>query len=417
MRNPRGPDPARSTAQLVGYGLMAVSVWLAWEVLRAPIAQRAPPSLAVRVAAASPEVLRRAAESELAANRPGNASALADESLGRAPFNARALRVRGLAADRAGEIEQADQLLTLAGNWSLRDDPAHAWLVEHRLRQGNYSSSFAHADTLVRRRTDIRPQVFELFASASAADPRALTAVAGLLSAEPPWRRAYWNHLAAAPEGDPLLFSLAAGLEASKARFTSAELSWLYGKWIRERRVTAVAMLRKRIGRPSQSDLLLNGDFSAPLADQISPFGWKLGLGSGLTVEVVEDDRDSRNLAMRVEYDGYGSSTVTQQVLTLTPGHYVFSAKQRTEANAGLASLSWKIVCVDDRSQLTEVRAIDQAAASDASWNAARVDFAVPEEGCQVQRLLLSPRPADRRAPVTAWFDDVQLARRADAQP
>ena len=134
MREPRSPASTRGVTQHIGYGLLALSVWLAWEVLKAPVAARAPPSIGVRIAATSPEVLRRAAEAEFTAGRPGNAEALAEESLVRAPFNARALRVRGLAAAEAGETEQADQLLTLAGNWSLRDDPAHAWLVEYRLR-------------------------------------------------------------------------------------------------------------------------------------------------------------------------------------------------------------------------------------------------------------------------------------------
>ena len=81
--------------ELLGYGLIAASVWLAWEVVKAPVALRAPPALAVRVAPTSPEVLRRAAERELLAERNDNAISLSQESLARAPFNARALRVRG----------------------------------------------------------------------------------------------------------------------------------------------------------------------------------------------------------------------------------------------------------------------------------------------------------------------------------
>jgi len=390
---------------------MAVSIWLAWEILKAPVAERAPPALAVRIAAGSPEVLRRAAESELTAKRPENASALADESLRRAPFNARALRVRGLAAAGAGGNEQADQLLTLAGNWSLRDDPTHAWLVEYRLRRGDYASSFAHADTLVRRRTDLRPQVFSLFATASAADPRALQAVAGLLAAAPPWRLAYWGYLQDAPEGDALLFSLAVALESSATPFTPFELSRLYRTWLQERRLTAVAALREQIGRPSRIDGLLNGDFSSPSSEHISPFGWRLGVGAGLTVEVVDDDYDPDDLALRMEYDGYGSTTIAEQYLTLKPGEHAFSAEHRVESSAGLASLWWRMICVEDRKQLMEARATGEAPTADGSWVAARIEFTVPDEGCVVQRLSLMPRPADRRAPIIAWFDEVQLDR------
>ena len=405
----------RGAAQFIGYGLTALSVWLAWEILKAPVAQRAPPALAVRVAPASPEVLRRAAESELAAGRGDNASALAADSLARAPFDARALRVRGLAAAEAGQTAQADQLVTLAGNWSLRDDPAHAWLVEQRLRQGDYKSSFAHADTLVRRRTDIRPQVFSLFETASVADPKALQAVATLLAANPPWRRAYFTYLQGKPERDALLFALAVALESSPARFTSTELSWLYQRWLSERRFGAVVALREQIKRPDQADLLLNGEFSRPTADRIEPFGWKLGIGSGLTVEVVEDDQNARNLALRTEYDGYGSRTLTSQVLTLKPGRYLFSAYHRVESDAGLASLSWRLTCIDTGAKVAELPIGKDGTTAGASWVTTRVPLVVIDTGCTVQRLSLTPRPADRRTPITAWFDNLQIRRSPDA--
>ena len=410
MREPRSPASTRGVTQHIGYGLLALSVWLAWEVLKAPVAARAPPSIGVRIAATSPEVLRRAAEAEFTAGRPGNAEALAEESLVRAPFNARALRVRGLAAAEAGETEQADQLLTLAGNWSLRDDPAHAWLVEYRLRQGDYASSFAHADTLARRRTDIRPQIFSLFTTAAASDPEALRAVANLLAAAPPWRGAYWSYLKGADQGDELLLSLAIALESSASPFTQRELSWLYQRWLGERRLAAIGALREQVRRPAPADLVLNGSFSGSSAEEISPFGWKLGRSAGLTVEVVEDDRDSRNLALRAEYDGFGSAAIAEQVLTLSPGPYVFSADYRIESDAARASLWWSLVCIDDRKQLAEARATGERATPGASWAAVRVDFTVPEQGCLVQRLSLTPRPADRRAPIAAWFDDVDIS-------
>ena len=355
-------------------------------------------------------MLRRAAEAELAAERYENARALADQSLSRAPFNARALRVRGLTAAEAGETQQADELLTLAGNWSLRDDPTHAWLVEHRLRQGNYQSSFAHADTLVRRRTDVRPQVFDLFTTAAAADPRALRAVADLLAANPPWRRTYWTHVKDSSQGDALLLSLAIALENSEAPLTPSELSWLYQKWLQERRLGAINLLRKRVGRPPATDLLSNGDFSRSSAEQIAPFVWSLGRGAGLTVEVVEDDRGSgENLALRMEYDGYGSVPIAQQILALDPGTYEFSAKHRVEVDAGRASLWWRLHCIEDQKQLLDQRATGERAVAGGPWTTGRAEFTVPQDGCRIQRLSLRPRPSDRRAPITAWFDHVQV--------
>ena len=121
---------------VASYGLIVAAVVLGWQIAIQPLMQRAPAQLAIRVAPGSPLVLRRAAESELAARRIDNAAALSRDALVRSPFDVRALRVLGLTEARAGREDQADDILTLAGNWSLRDDPAHAWLVERRLRRG-----------------------------------------------------------------------------------------------------------------------------------------------------------------------------------------------------------------------------------------------------------------------------------------
>lgn len=392
------------------YGLTAVSVWLAWEIAKAPIAERAPAVLAMRIAPTSPEVLRRAAESELASGRTENAKALAEESLSRAPFNARALRVRGLAAASEGRLTEADELLTLAGNWSLRDDPAHAWLVEHRLRRGDYRSAFAHADTLARRRVDLYPSLFELFSTAASLDPRAVGAVADLLEERPPWRWAYLGYLRHDPDGDPVLLAVALALENSKAPLDSSELSDAYQHWLGEGRLGAISLLRARSGRPAMDSLVGNGNFSTAEDQQIKPFGWSLGIGAGLNAEVLEDDQDSSNLALRVDYDGYGSTIVASQVLTLTPGRYSLSLRERLESRTGNAHVSWRINCIEDRSEIVRLTTPAQADEVTASWRARQVGFTIPAEGCVAQYIALNPDPSDRRAPLIVWFDDVKIA-------
>ncbi|MGV8930453.1 MAG: tetratricopeptide repeat protein, partial [Brevundimonas sp.] len=146
------PRRSAGAGDIVSFGLIVGAVVLGWQIALQPLMQRAPVEAAIRIAPTSPLVLRRAAEAELGADRNDNAAVLGREAFARSPFDVRALRVVGLTEARAGREDQADDILTLAGNWSLRDDPTHAWLVERRLRQGDYSSAFAHADTLVRRR-------------------------------------------------------------------------------------------------------------------------------------------------------------------------------------------------------------------------------------------------------------------------
>lgn len=410
LKTPRGL-PIR---ELLGYGVIAASVWLAWEAIKVPFVERAPPAMALRLAPSSPEVLRRAAEVELAADRTTNAAALADQSLAGGAFNARALRIRGLAASRLGQSARADELLTLAGNWSLRDDPAHVWLVDRRLRQGNYGSAFAHADTLARRRIDLHPSIFNLFTTAATQDPRSLPHLARLLAAEPPWRRAYWNYLHSRPDGDGVFLWLAMALERTREPLDNDELKRLYAFWVFEKRFQAISLLREASGRPSSSSLVQNGDFSDPLEDQLLPFGWRLGAGSGLSVQVAEDDLRATNPSLWVNYDGYGNHLIAEQLLVLAPGQYRLNGEQRLQARSDTAGMAWIIECVGSDRRLAEYRPTDRTNASD-RWTPFSVSVQVPAENCPAQSLQLLPRPGDRHSNVVAWFDNMTISRSSGA--
>jgi hypothetical protein len=372
----------------------------------------------MRLAPSSPEVLRRAAEAEQAADRWENATALANESLVRAPFNARALRVRGLAEAAGGRMDSADEILTLAGNWSLRDDPAHAWLVERRLRQGSYASSFAHADTLARRRPEIRPQVFDLFTTAAAADPRALSALSRLLVSVPPWRDEYIASLYERDDGTAVLLAVALALESTSGRLQRYELERLYVTWANAGQLSAIRFLRQRINRPPSSDALQNGDFSTPIESQLLPFGWRLGAAPGLNVEIVEDETRSEELAVRIEYDGYGSSDVPlQQLLLLSPGAYALSGERRFEVQPVNARLAWTVTCVETGQQLLMYPRGEEAGA-EGRWEIFSRSFSVPGAACSAQWLRLEPRSADTRSNTIAWYDrlNVRPAVRSDEE-
>lgn len=395
----------------LSYGLLAGSLWLGWNIVQAALIDRAPPNLAVRLAPNSPEALRRASETALIAGASDRASALADASLQRAPFNARALRVRGLAAAKAGQEVRANELLTLAGNWSLRDDAAHSWLVEYRLRQGDYGSSFAHADTLVRRREDMYPRVFRLFTAAAMQDPRATPHLVRLLAASPPWRTSYIYSLYESDVGLPLLITLAVALEQTSAPFSQAELQNLYQVLSVANQWPTIALLREKLKRPLATDYLQNGGFSDPPAAQILPFTWRLGMGPGLAVEILGDDLRPENDALRVDYDGYGSAPIAEQILVLPAGQYSLSGKERIETSPQTARLSWFVTCIESGARVAEYRPSTDARSTNAVWRSFSVPFAVPNSQCTAQRIQLMPLGGGRRNKSIAWFDDLAVAR------
>lgn len=402
-------------AELAGYGLGVAAVWLAWEVIKAPVAERSAPALAVRIAPGSPEVLRRAAEAELIAGRIENAEVLSNESLAMAPFNARALRVRGLAEARLASVDRADDMLTLAGNWSLRDDPAHAWLTAHRLRRGDYGSAFAHADTLARRREDAYLSVFNLFTIAATQDPRSLPFLARILAAHPPWRRSYLMYLHGRPEGAPIVAGLAIALEPTEGRFTSEELRILYVKWAEAGRFAGLTDLRRRIGRPGLSRRLQNGGFDTPVEEQPIPFGWSFGTGPGFSSGVVEDDLSPDNLAFRLEYDGFGSGVFMEQMLILAPGAYLLRGQRRAETAPDEMRLGWEVTCAETAAVILPTTAAVWG--PNGTWEGFAIRFEIPRENCTAQWLRLKPRPEDRRTMIAAWFDKLEIVPAPRAQP
>lgn len=388
-----------------GYALLALTVWLGAEAIKVPVSLRAPVGLSVRIAPQSSEVLGRAAEAELAAGRTQAAQAIAGEALSKAPFNVRALRVWGLAEAGDDSSPVADEVLTLAGNWSLRDTPTHAWLVRERLLKGNYASSFAHADTLVRRRTEMYPQVFDLFATALTADPRAQGAIVPLLEASPPWRRAFVLFLAGREDGDMALAQLAIAMQTTPRPFTNDELSIAYLNWVNETRYPLVLEVRRRLGRPAATSILEDGAFEEDAAGAIPPFSWMLESLGGVNAEVRQDDLAPANAALRVNFDGQASATAASQIVTLIPGPAVLSGRFRRETALESGSIRWSVLCAHNGAV---IGSLDLPEGPAGVWQPFTVRLNAPAD-CALAQIVLVTTPGDQRAATAVWFDDLAI--------
>ena len=389
--------------------LSAGAVWLGWQIVLAPVTQRAPPGLVARIAPDSMLTLSRAAESELAAGRSANADFLARRRLAQAPFDVRALRVAGLAADKAGHADKATEILTLAGNWSLRDDPAHAWLIDRSLKQGDYVTAFAHADTLVRRREDIRPQVFSLFTEAASSDPRALPSVVKLLGAAPPWAEGYFVHLYETPRGLQLATNLALGMQQAGTPLPDAELRRLYYELAYKTGPANVVMVRTRLRRPLvPTGFVIRGDFEDAFA--VEPFNWRMMDVAGLMAEIVPAPDQGQMLS--VVYQGYGAGHLVDQLLTLPGGDYVLSGLASEEGETGSSQLNWKIICTEASKSRIAPGASETASSPRAGWRRFSLSFTVPASGCEAQWLSLEASITDRSRVRSASFDDLKINRR-----
>lgn len=393
--------------------MIVVAVVLGWEVIKAPISLRAPEHLG-GLAATSPEALGVIAEKRFAANRYDDAGMIAEESLAKAPFNARALRVLGLSrAQDPSRLSEADRLVTLAGNWSLRDDPAHAWLIERRLRQGSYGSAFSHADTLARRRADLHPRIFQLFTRAAASDRRSLPHLAARMAERPPWRRDYLEYLREDEDGDAVLFYLAASLAGKPGAFSQNELETLYKHWLGEGRIEAIRQIRRRTASAAANPLA-NGDFEVEYAQQTLPFGWELGASPSLSTQILPDDVDPSQKALRVQVSGTRADVALDQFLLLKPGHYRIDGTYRVEAGDSLDRVDWVLRCTETPAPL-ELHS-SRLRPDQTVWAPFALTVRVPDSGCTGQHLQLMVRSADRRSPLAFWIDNVRVSATAKGE-
>lgn len=388
----------RLSAEIGSLLLVAAGVWLGWQVVLQPLKDRLPPSMALRLAPGSGQVLGRAAEAEFGANRVDNAEDLARASLARASFNVRSLRTLGLSEARQDRKPLANEILTLAGNWSLRDDPTHAWLIEYRLARGDYRSAFAHADTLARRRVDVQPQVFSLFSTAVVQDPRSLPALVSLLAVNPPWRAAYLNQLYRTGEGHRIAATLAIALHDTRGPFTLTELDVLYRQLASRSWLPVMEQVRAQVGQPAPGARLVNGDFGPQVSP--GPYEWRFNTGSGLVIEILPDDL-REDSALRAQYGSLAPDPLAEQFLQLKPGRYRFAGEQRRDAGKARASLNWVITCFETSRQIAEV----PLPANSEAWRRFSTTFVIPPSGCQAQWLRLTPKPAERRTTVVGWYD------------
>lgn len=404
----RGGATGDKMAPVVGYACVAAAVWLAWEVIKVPVVDRAGPAIAVRLAPRSPEVLRAAAEEEFAARRYDNARALSEASLARAPFNARALRVRGLVEAQGPDSARADSLLTLAGNWSLRDDPAHAWLMDYRLRNGDYQSAFAHADTLARRRTDLYPQIFNLFTTAALSDPRSTPHLARLLAAFPPWRHTFLNSLHARDDGDPVLAELAIRLQRTQRPFTDAELGHLYRTWAAEGRYPGIRFLRTELRRPPPGEALQNADFEKDAIPDFLPFQWRLAAAPGVSAQIIEDDLGRNGGALRVDHDGRRASVLAEQLMVLDPGQHVLTGEWRFETPSDGGNVGWTVLCAETGRPIG-TRPVEGTGAVEPGWRSWSLTLNVPSSGCSAQWLRLEAAAGDSSDRTVIWYDNLRM--------
>jgi hypothetical protein len=323
------------------------------------------------------------------------------------PLDLPALRRLALEDERQGRTVEAERLLEFVGGRSWRDGPTEAWLVRRRLQEGRYDDAFRSADSLLRRDDDgaTRPVLYAMF-TAAAAYPDARPALEARLMTSPDWRGDVLIDIGL--HGDP---AGAGEVFADLAKGLSPPAPSEYAPYVERLVATgdypAAKAAWERIARQG----VASDEFSAP-SDQTA-FTWSTSSGEGWASEIGPSPDPPNRRALRVDYDGFSVARLPERLLVLSPGRYRLTWRESADRR-WRARLSWRLRCADT-DQTLQSEAPASTSPSDPSTGIDRtMDFAVPASGCRGQWLQLTATPADRRDPVTAWFEGFQVRALSD---
>ncbi len=383
------PHPGRHAVFAV---VLAVAAVAAWRLTRSLVAPDRQTATVMSLLGASGAASARPPDDRPGLPEPGEAAvARARAQLRAEPLSAPAYAVLALAAEKAGQDEQAGRLMAIAAAWGPRDLVVRTWLLARELRRGDARAAVAHLDAALHAHPEVLDDLSEAL-SRLLAEPSFRSALFERLAGHPPWRTRFiqvavrqWRE----PEG---LAALLDQLQATSPGLSAEELRPYLTRLVADGQVDeAYAAWLRGLAPEARARLtyLYNGDFSLPLTQM--PFDWRMPAVPGVTAALGEAGGKP---ALSVGF--LGRRVPSQPVLhelVLAPGDYRLSGRVRTDRLRAERGVRWRVAC------LTEPRGtlgVTEAFAGTAAWRDFTLDFTVPEEGCQAQALGLE---ADARTP------------------
>ena len=354
-------------------------------------------------------LLRAAEDAAKDPARSGEAASHARRALRADPLDGRPYRVLAQLAVDAGDVERATQLYGLAARRAPRDRPAHAWLLDHHLRNGRPAEALAHLDTLLR----VQPGLFSRFEPvllALAGAPPVHGALAEALATRPPWRAAFLRLAATKATDLDAVAPLFDAVRRGEGGLAANELGPWLDRLVREGRV-GQAYLIWAANLPPERQTTLGNVFNGGFEFEPMPVGfdWRFGRVPGARISRLSAPAGG-GLAMRVAFeDRRVPFNHARQMLALPPGDYRLSLRARPDSLRTERGLVWEVSCVSGGRPL----AATEPLRGNGDWRELAVEFTVPD-GCAGQWLALrlpARIPAEQRIGGRAWFDDLKIRR------
>jgi hypothetical protein len=353
------------------------------------------------------QVKRGDAGAEVIAARDAAETALREE-----PLDSRAVGLLAMIAERRGDRDRADALMTRAGARTWHDPLIESWLLVRDLQKRDFNGALEPMDALLRTH-GLQPGEAGMLVQLAAL-PTGLNAIVNALAAAPPWRLDVMMELCAHLKSTDQLIALYRRLDQTAHRVTVAELrpylnrliavhlySDAYEDWVLMGPAKHLADLEQQP---------YNGDFA--LASSGLPFDWTLDSVPGAQLDLAKAPDEPRR-ALHLQFSGARVDFANvSEVLLLAPGDYHFTGLAMSKDLQTTRGLWWRIACM---------RAPDTSLAETAlisgtkSWSPFDVDFRVPRSGCEAQKLSLelpARTASEHQIDGEAWYSALHIAPR-----
>lgn len=341
------------------------------------------------------EVLKQGG-TDLPPERRAYASALTRDAALREPISSDALATYA-ALKGSARVDELRRLFGLTERLSRRNTIAQLWLIEDAVAREDISGAILHYDRLMRYSPEMRKVTLPVLVAASG-DPAIRNALVPVLKQRPLWSTDFMAQLATSGT-DP--FAIETLIRALKPD-PSQEMQRRVLELALRRLLTlkgyqqAAALANFLEDKPGSMRGVTNGTFENPHG--ILPFAW--WYRDEGSIRAYQDMVQSGSQGLVVSVASDGPVNVTQQLVGLAPGRYVFSGK--VGGVAGEARPYFEPLCVDGKKLDRLVLPVSSNAGAPF-----RFTLEIPNAGCALQWLNLWTPASDG---AQFWLDDIAIS-------
>jgi hypothetical protein len=333
------------------------------------------------------------------------------------PLGSKAIRHLALLAKDHGRQAQAEELLLVAANRSLRDLKAQADVLPILLAHKDFAGALYRLDGLFRSKPERTDELLKI-AAAFAATPESRLRLVSVLAQNPPWRFMLMNEIAKKASTPTIAYSLLSDLRRTAAPPTRDEVRMVILRFIDDHNYETAYFVwldfltDRELRKVAQ---IFDGSFELDPNNMF--FDWTFNPMKNVELRIVPRSSASIDRVLRIEFANTQDRFENlSQILRLAPGSYLFSGEAKPENLRTEAGLVWKFYCLGNQVQLlTEAMPFPQQS----EWTHFEKEIIVPPDACRTQLLRLevnSRAILDQRISGRILYDDLKLIPRKSAQ-